>query len=123
LGFEIVDKVGVIVLDFDDHLTLFDTLSFDDVEMFDPSGDLGFDVGSAIEGVECDHATGADDELSPREEEDPSDEEQEDEGDGSGEPRCEARWGGQGGDGEWDVAVEDLEGGCSRGHRMFWLRR
>lgn len=123
LGFEVVDEVGVIVFDFDDDLTFFHALPFDDVKVFDPSGDLRLDVGASVEGVERDDATGAYYELAPREEEDPCDEQKKDERDGLGESGGEARGVGEGGDREGDVAVENGEGGGSRGHGMCWLRR
>ncbi len=123
LGLEVVDEVGVVVFDFDDDLTFFHALPFDDVKVFDASGHLRFDVGASVEWVERDDAPGAYDELAPREEEDSGDEQEEDERDGFRESRGEARRVGEGGDREGEIAVQDGEGGCSGGHGMWWLRR
>ena len=82
LGFEVVNQVGVVVFDFDDDLSFFNALSFNDVKMFDSPGDLGFHVGSSIKWVECDDASCSDHELAPREKEDTGDEQEKDKGNG-----------------------------------------
>lgn len=103
LGFEVVDQVGVVVLDFGDDLAFLDFLTFDDVEMFHTASDLCFDIGSAIERIESDDTSGSDDELAPWEEENPREEKSEDQGNGFRERGGDARRGGE---------VEDTQRGC-----------
>jgi hypothetical protein len=64
------EEIGIVVLNFEEDIALFDALVFDDVEVFDAASDWGFDVDAAVEGIEGDDATGATDELLPGHEED-----------------------------------------------------
>ena len=64
------EEIGIVVLNFEEDIALFDALVFNDVEVFDAASDWGFDVDAAVEGIEGDDATGATDELLPGHEED-----------------------------------------------------
>ena len=65
LRFEVVEEVGVVVLDLDDQLPLLHTLAFGDVQVLHTASDLRFDVDAAVQGIEGDDAAGAGDELPP----------------------------------------------------------
>ncbi len=71
------EEVGIVVLNFEEDIALFDALVFDDVEVFDAACDGGFDVDAAVEGIEGDDATGATDKLLPWHEKDPGKNEEE----------------------------------------------
>jgi hypothetical protein len=72
------EEVGIVVLNFQEDIALFDALIFHDMEVFDSACDGGFDVDAAVEGVEGDDATGATDELLPGHEKDSGKDEEED---------------------------------------------
>ena len=71
------EEVGIVVLNFQEDIALFDALVLDDMEVLDAASDGGFDVDTAVEGIEGDDATSATDELLPGHEKDTGKDEEE----------------------------------------------
>lgn len=117
LGFEVCDQIRIVVLDLDDEVALFHTLSFHDVQMFHAPGDLCFHVDAPVQRVESDHFPHAADELSPRQEEQRHQEDDEAENEHTAEDVREA-----GGPGEGERGERWGDGECRwRRHGFDWM--